>query len=303
MRRILRQPEPVVQEPPTPSRALRQALSRAAEQSVGLHLYALGIRQDVAPLDTLLGSLEDDLMLLALAGSAGQAGFLGLDLQARAAFVEIQTLGRVSSTVAPARRPTAADRALADPFVAAFLHELVTETSGTTLDGWVSDHRTEGYFPAAREVGLGLPDGDYRVVRMTLDLGAGGRQGLLVLCLPMPQPLVPLESIAPTQDWSAALAGNVLAARTEVRAILHRMRVPLRMAERFQLEQMVALPGVSVGNMRVETADGALVGLARLGQMGGMRAVRLADPGMQDMQDALPLSSARPTGADVDDLA
>jgi flagellar motor switch protein FliM len=279
---------------------LRQALSRAAERSIGLTMSVLGIRQDVAALDDILAGLEDDLMLMALSGSgAGPGspiGFLGLDLQARAAMVEVQTLGHVGSATVPPRRPTTADRALADPFVGAFLRELVMETKGTVLEGWISAGRTDGHFPTAREAGLALPDGAFRIVRMTLDLGAGGRQGLIVLALPVPQPVPTPAPVAPAQGWSAALAGNVLSAQTEVRAVLHRMRLPLHMVEGFTLGQVLVLPGVGVSTVRVETPDRTLVGLARLGQMGGMRAVRLAEPGRPDMQDALPLAPVLPPG-------
>lgn len=294
LRRRLRHPDPVPQDAPTPSRALRQALSRAAERSVGLNLSALGIRQDVAQLDDVLAGLEDDLMLLALSDSDFPSGFLALDLQARAAIVEVQTLGHVGSATAPPRKPTMTDRALADPFASAFLRELAQETMGTTLEGWVTATRADGYFPSRREAGLALTDGAFRVVRMTLDLGAGGRQGLIVLALPMPEPVAPMAPAPPARDWSATLAGNVMAAETEVRAVLHRMRLPLRMVEGFTLGQVLVLPGVGVSTVRVETPDRTMVGLARLGQMGGMRAVRLAEPGRPDMQDVVPLAPVLP---------
>jgi flagellar motor switch protein FliM len=297
MQRILRKPEPEPEAQQTPTRALRQALSRAAEDSVGLHLFVLGVRLEEAGLDDLLGRLEGDLMLLGVADGGDRSGFVGIDPETRAAIVEIQTLGRVSPAKPLPRRVTAADRALAEPFVTVFLRELAAETAGTSLGGWSDGFRTNGFFPSPREIGLALPDGDYRVVRMTLDLGAGGRQGLLVLVLPVPREEVAPDPVTPAREWSAALAGNVMSAPADVRAILHRIRLPLRMVEAFELGQLITLPGVSVGKVRVETPDDTLVSYARLGQMGGMRAVRLGKPGQQDMQDAMPLPTVAGPGS------
>ncbi len=293
MRRIVRPARTVVAEPVTPARALRQALTRAAERAVGLALVVLGIRQVVAPLDDVLAQIEDDLLLSVLMDAAGPCGFLGIDLQTRAAVIEAQTLGRVSPKMAPSRKATTADLAMAEPFVMQFLSEIELETRGTVLDGWVAGHRPQGRFADPREAGLTLGNGDYRIVRMTLDLGAGDRQGLMVLALPMP-PTATAAAITPAApDWSDALAGNVMAAQTEVRAVLHRMRLPLRLVEGFELGQVLALPGVSVGSVRIEAADARLIGQARLGQMSGMRAVRIGPPGRPEMEEAPRLPSAQ----------
>lgn len=292
MRRIVGPARTVVTESLTPTRALRQAMTRAAERAVGLVLNVLGISQDVAPLDEILTRIEDDLLLTTLVNDAGPVGFLAVDLQTRAAVIEAQTLGRVSPQSAPARKPTTADMAMAEPFLAQFLTEVEQETCGTVLDGWVAGQRVLGRFADAREIGLTLGNGDYRVVRLTLDLGAGDRQGLIVLALPMPAPPAATPNHPLASDWSDTLAGNVMTSRAEVRAVLHRMRVPLRQVEAFELGQVLALPGVSVGSVRIETFESRLIGQARLGQMSGMRAVRIGPPSRQEMEEAGPLPLA-----------
>ena len=113
---------------------------------------------------------------------------------------------------------------------------------------------------------------------------------LMVLALPMPRSPQAVTPVAPpAPDWSAALTGNVLGARADVTAVLHRMRLPLRVVEGFALDQVLSLPGVSVGSVRIEAADARLIGHARLGQMAGMRAVRVGAPGRQDMDDTITL--------------
>ncbi len=292
MRRIVQSPTVPSPEPLTPSRALRQAITRAAAQSIGLQLSVLGISEEVGPLDDILTRAEEGLMLLALGSQAGMTGFLGIDLQTRAAVIEVQTLGRVSSAPAKPRSVTAADTAMAEPLVQRVLHEIELETTGTLLDGWVAGQRLFGRFAGVKEVGLTLANGDYRVVRLTLDLGAGGRQGLFVLVLPLPRPDTPMPMQPDAgAEFTRKLSENILAAPAEVRAVLHRLRMPLHTVEGFQLGQTIQLSGATVAGVKVEAPDGRLLALARLGQMSGMRAVRLGPPARHEMTEVLPLSS------------
>jgi hypothetical protein len=66
-------------------------------------------------------------------------------------------------------------------------------------------------------------------------------------------------------------------AQTQVEAILHRLRLPLAAAEGRAPGQVVPLPGVTVASVRLASA-GLDLGPARLGQVAGMRAVRIETP-------------------------
>jgi flagellar motor switch protein FliM len=262
--------------PLTPARALRLAFARAADRAAGLAVAVLGVADEVAPLDDLLTRLEPGLMLLSVE-RAGTVGLVALDAEARAAAVEAQTLGRPSAQAADPREPTAVDAALALPLAQAFLEEAEAATAGTRLDGWVGAARAGGRLPSAREAALTLPDGDYRAVRLTLDLGAGGRQGLCLLLLPVAlrQPEAPG---AAGDGWREGLGEQVMAAPAEVTAVLHRLRLPLAEAEGLDVGRVLPLPGVTVASVRLQGPGGADLGPARLGQVAGMRAVRLEAP-------------------------
>src|SRR5690242_11475027 len=110
MRRIARPATP----PPalTPARALRLATTRAAERSIGLALAVLGVAEEEGPLDELLSRLDDGLLILALATEDGPMGLAALDAEARAAVIEMQTLGRLVPSSPEPRAVTAADAAL-----------------------------------------------------------------------------------------------------------------------------------------------------------------------------------------------
>ena len=200
---------------------------------------------------------------------------VALDPEARAATAEVPTLCRVSATPSEPRSVTAADAALARPLLAVLLSEIEEATAGTTLAGWLRGPRLAARLPGAREAAMLLPDGPYRVVRLTLDLGMGGRQGLAILLLRI---AVPQTDLA-VQDAAAppTVGPHVLGSQAMLDAVLHRLRLPLTEVEGFQVGQLVALPGVTVASVRIE-AGGADLGPARLGQVAGMRAVRIEEP-------------------------
>ncbi len=277
----------MVRRPPppsalTPARALRLAMTRAAEESVGLHVAVLGVSVDEGPLDDLLSRLEDGLMLVALYEGDDPVGLVALDAEARSAVIEVQTLGRVPPVPPEPREVTAADVALARPLLTAFLREVEDATAGTVLAGWVRGPRATARIPGPREAMMILADTAYRVVRLTLDLGAGERQGLILLLIrqeaPKPAAADPRTADPPT------VAPQVLGAQATLVAVLHRLQLSLADAEGLQVGQIVPLPGVTVASVRVE-GGGIDLGPARLGQVAGMRAIRIEEPLTPCLQD------------------
>ena len=292
LRRIARPPVP----PPslTPARALRLATTRAAERSIGLALGVLGVAEEEGLLDDLLSRLEEGLLVIALAEGAEPVGLAALDLEARAAIIEMQTLGRVASASPESRGVTAADVALAHPFLSSVLREIGEALVDTRLAGWLRGPRLANRLPSAREAMMYLPDGPYRIVRLTLDLGAGVRQGQFILMVRLP------PAKADPEDVSArptTVGPQAMGAPTSLRAVLHRLSLPLDAAEALEVGQVLALPGVTVASVRIE-GGGQDLGPARLGQVAGIRAIRLEAPlspelhdipSLRDPSDDLPL--------------
>ncbi len=288
LRRIVRPPTP----PPvalTPARALRLAMVRAAERSVGLAVSVLDVVEDEGSLDDLLARLDAGLMLLSLTdGASGPAlGLIGLDAQARAAIIEAQTLGRVAEVGPAVRAVTAADAAIARPLLDAFLREVAASSGGTPLENWVGEATPGARLPGAREAAMLLADGRYRVVRLKLDVGAGGRQGLLLAMIRLLDAPISQPAVA-AQSWPARLSLQVMRAQAPIEAVLHRMRLPLDKVESFAPGQVLPLAGVSTGSVRIEGPGGCDLGAARLGQVGGMRAIRIETPLSPTLADLRP---------------
>jgi flagellar motor switch protein FliM len=279
--------------PLTPARALRLATVRAAERSIGLKLAVLSVAEEEGALDDLLSQLEDGLLLVTLEGENGPIGLVALDAEARGAAIEIQTLAHLLDGPPELRPVTAADAAMARPLLSAFVREAQAATEGTALDGWIASGCLGSRLPGAREATLALPDGRYRVMRLALDLGAGGRQGLLLILAHLPPP--PSQ---PDDGAEPTMAAQVLAAQVPLQAILQRLQIPLSVAETLEVGQVLPLPGVTVASVRL-MAGGRDLGSARLGQVAGMRAVRIEGPLAPHLTELPPLGTTEPPSGAV----
>jgi flagellar motor switch protein FliM len=261
--------------PVTPSRALRLALARAAESSVGLQITVQGISEIVLSLDDLLATLDDALLLIGLGDGGVPVGLAGIDLQARAAVIEMQTTGRLRPVSADPRPVTGTDAALVTPWVSAFLQELVLTTPGTPLEGWASGYVAGQIVAGKRAAGMTLSELDYRLVRLTLDFGMGERRGQMLVALPVSRIPAPAPPALPKAEWADLLRNVVMSAPSDLHVVLHRMRLSIGAVERLEVGQILSLPGVTVQSVRVEGSNSRLVARARLGQVSGMRAARI----------------------------
>jgi len=293
LRRLAR-PLPPAPPPVTPARALRMALTRAAERSAGLGLTVLGVTEEMAALDVVLQQVPDGMMLLGLVGDAGLAGFVGVDLEMRTAMVEVQTMGRLRKTPAEARPVTATDAALSQPLIAAFLLELGPGTKATPLEGWIDGFRVEGRLAGIRAAEMALEDTLYRLVRLTVDLAAGERQGEIALALPVSRVRSEVKPNIPGMAFAARLRSNVMLAEAALDAVLAQLRLPLRQAEGLEVGQILPLSGVTVASVRLQGPDGQVIARGRLGQASGMRAIRLEDAAAPELAAATLSGTARP---------
>ena len=286
LRRLLRGAgEAVVSSAVTPTRALRLAMARAAEATVGLNLSVLGVTEENMPLDEALKAIAPGGMLLALGRDGMPVGLAVLDLQLRTATVEMQTIGILRPDVAAERKITKADAALCAPLVTGFLEDLARTSEDTSLEGWADGVEAGAILENTREASMILQDCAMRLVRLSLEFGGGERQGELCVVLANGRATPSQKPAVKPPDFSHSLRKSVMEAPAQVHAVLHRMQLTLRDVERFEVGQVVALPGVTVGSVRLEGPDGACVGRARLGQVTGLRAVRIEEAAPRQMTE------------------
>lgn len=287
LRRMIRQRDQMTTDNPlTSSRAVRLALTKAAHDAIGLVLTVTSVAENEADLDAMLDGLSDDLMMVGLLRDGQLAGLATLDAELRAAVVEMQTVGALIDAAAPERTATNTDAFLSLPVLDAFLAAFPTSVRGTTLEGWGDDITADTRIPDRRTAGLVLTDRLYRSVQLNVDLGVADRQGALQIILPH---IAVQSAIVAGPDrlaeWGPAFQDSVLDAPTVLDALLHRFDMSLADLRDLTVGTVVPLPGCSVSSVRLLAPGGAPVARARLGQMGGKRAVRLETPPAAQMAE------------------
>lgn len=290
LRRLTRsQHRDVAENPLTSSRAVRMALIKAANDSIGLAVAVSSVAEEVVALDDMLRALEDDLMLVALMAADRPVGFVALDMQMRAAVLEMQTLGGVLAQQAEDRPPTLTDKLLCETLLTAVLGAFPQAVMGTPLQGWTDGTALGDQIKSARVLGLILNDRDYRVVRMSIDLTVAERQGLLLVALPLvEEPTDPVAEEPEKIEWHVAFEHVVMDACASLDAQLHRFSMPLASAGALKIGDVIPLPGCNVHSVRLLDPDGKLVAQAKLGQMSGYRALRLQPAPAPELSELAP---------------
>lgn len=268
---------------------MRLAVTRAADKTHAMPLTVTGLEEEVRDLDAMLETITADMLLVGMVKDQVLMGLAALDTQLRSALIEMQTVGTVLPGPPDDRPPTGTDATMAEPLLGSILAHLSETAARTPLDGWGQGLSPLGRVTNTRAAGLILPERPYRIVRMMIDLQVDGRQGKLLMALPDHLTLTaPAEAPDVDVDWSTRFQTAVNAAPVRLAAELHRFKAPLVAVETMAVDHVIPLTGCHVASVKLRAADGRAVATARLGQSGGMRAVRIeqADlPGMEDLAD------------------
>ncbi|WP_342071683.1 FliM/FliN family flagellar motor C-terminal domain-containing protein [Yoonia algicola] len=291
------QGQQVAENPLTASRAVRLALTKAANDTAGLVLTVESVAEEVTTLDDMLATLGADLMLVGLERDGVLSGLIALDMEMRAAVLEMETMGAVLGRPAEPRAPTRTDKVLCEPLLGNFLQAFPGAVLGTPLEGWMDGTCAGEKIESARAAGLVLADCAYRIVRMSVDLGVADRRAMLVIALPLIEEAATPELVPPPPvDWERTFRENVSDATACLQALLYRAPISLAAAQSLQVGTVLPLPGCTVRAVRLLSPDGCVVAQAKLGQIGGYRAVRLEPAPAPELGDLPHAAIATPTG-------
>ena len=280
--------------PVSPARQMRRAMARAADKSVGLLASVLGIADDEADVETLIEDGPKGWVVLGLreGGQAGLTGLMLLDPDLRSALVEVQTMGSLLPKAETPRPVTRVDAVMTVPFASQFLSEL--NEAGFQTGGIGLDRYEIGPIEDLRTAGLVMVQGMYRTWRVTVQIGGGELQGELLIAV------LPSDAAASTEDtvrddhWSTAFRGAVAEAPVDLDAVLGSLRMPIAKVEAFEVGQVIALPGTTVGSVTLRGAGGEVAASARLGQIAGKRAVRIEEHTVEMEPDGTPYGDGAP---------
>ncbi|MGR3312175.1 FliM/FliN family flagellar motor switch protein [Roseovarius indicus] len=271
----------------SPSKALRLSLEKCGDRLFSLALTVATLEQRRLTHAQLKEEAGKDDLILLLDGQGGARGAALLDLQFAQALVEVQTTGRVRPGAAAERPMTGTDAAIAAPLVDAMLAGFDEK-----LDEAAPGHRPIAFrygdrVGDARGLLLALEAADFELFRMTVDIGGGAKTGILTLILP--------ASVLARPDPATGEAGEAadfdlgdLAMQVPVTLDAVLDRVQLSLAEVCALKPGMRLPvrASAIGKTELVAASGHVAAQVRLGQMNGMRAVRLNGAGGDDAPPA-----------------
>lgn len=278
----------------SPERAIRLGLSRAFEEELGWRIGVIGVGLVPAPFEETLAQFDPDWLTLELR-KGGVVGFIAIDEDTRSAIIEVLTCHSAMVRRAAHRQATAVDAALVRPILAKALTNISEYALGTEIEDWLSGVEIGGQIEHEGQLESRLKPHDYQTAQVSLDFGVGERQGQFMFVLGLPQDQKD-EPAPQTSDLAQQLAGRVRLAPVTVEAVLHRFRLAGDDVAAFKEGTEIPLDGADLGRVGIfaRGSDRAL-GNARLGQINGMKAVRL-EPITAPLLDSLEIAPQKSEG-------
>ncbi|WP_037310500.1 FliM/FliN family flagellar motor C-terminal domain-containing protein [Ruegeria halocynthiae] len=277
-------------------RALRLAFARAAGDLLQLPLSVIGAKQSGRLPEDWGDAVGKDWLLLQFFNSDGLSSAICLDLVSVSSIVQMQTIGGVTSDAPSPRAFTDTDAAMVAPLVEDALTRAakLVEAPGDQVS--LSGYEFTSRLPDLRSLSLAMTKDTYRVMELTVELGGGLRQGQISVLLPdLPEEVgesePPLEEIGPNLEH----ASGVL--RADLNTVICRMSLPLTALSGLEVGSVLPLTGSRLDRAEILTIDRNRAAVGRLGQCGGMRAVRLnenallVEPGTAGRYDFLEAGS------------
>ncbi len=280
-------------------RALRLGLARAAGDGMGLALSVIGAKQAVRAQDDMASRVPQGWLLLIFSSDQGGVAAICLEPGCVSAIVQQQTIGMVTADPPSDRAFTDTDAAMAAPLIEDMLRralDLVEAPSDVaSLAGFEFASRAED----RRALILAMVDDSYRVFDLTVELAGGARQGEVLVLLP-DRPLSDGDQVddATQPGLSLDQASGVM--RAELNAVINRFSLPLSALSALAAGDVLPLHGARVDRVEVLAIDRARPAVGRLGQCGGMRAVRINEQVLVPTDPQTFLASRTPSAPDAD---
>ncbi|TMV15044.1 FliM/FliN family flagellar motor C-terminal domain-containing protein [Arenibacterium halophilum] len=261
-------------------RALRLGAARAGRDVFSMALSVIGITQTRVLQDALPDHLSDDTLLILMDGPERRTGVMSLDRSGLMALIQQQTMNAVFPGDPSERAYTSTDAALIAPLAESILN-LSTDIAESLADkACLRGYRFGARSADVRSVMLTVEAERFRIFDLTLEFGGGVRQGKMCIALPEVDPPKPAGDKANTSQRMMEAA--VGAARAELDVVIGTVKGTLQDLAGLQPGALVTLePRPSLSHAVIYGITGNRIATARLGQTGGVRAVRLNEtPGM-----------------------
>ena len=260
----------------SPAKALRVSLAKVADQMFGLALTVTTVEQRVLAHADIRQEAGDDGLLLLLDGTGGARGAVKVDPQFLTALIEVQTMGAVRRAEADMRPVTRTDAAIVAPLMDAVLRRYDQQLLADDPEYREENYRFGDMIEDARTLSLALEAPQYDLYQLTLDVEDGAKTGILTLMLPHRKPEKPADRAGEVSGGGfASLEKNALEAQVTMDAVLTRVRLPLKEISALSVGMQIPLETGCLAKAELVASGGHVVARVRMGQMNGMRAVRV----------------------------
>lgn len=264
----------------TAARALRVALAKVAQDEIGLALAAIGLTEARGPAEPVLKSLDETTLLILLESPGRGPGAVLIDSALAGAIVQQQTMGQVGALRegVPLRKPTRTDAALAAPLLDALFARAGPMPDLAWQMQMLSGLRFGADIATTRLLGMALDADEYVHFAITVDIANGTRQGRIELLLPLPD----IQAEPPMSDTDedgapppSTLEPMVMSLSAQLRVALCRIRMPFSQLADMAPGDTLPVPEGAMNSAEVLTIAGRPVARGKIGQIDGLRALRL----------------------------
>jgi flagellar motor switch protein FliM len=261
------------------------AIARAARDEIGLEMTIPSLRHPRCSLAELLEMPPERALVAMLEGPKEGLGLLVISPEVLAGIVEIQMVGRVNKTPPIARRPTRTDAAMVSGMVDKALKSLEIGLAQSNDLPWASGFSYASFLEDARPLALLLEDTAFQVLVAEVSLAEGARTGQILLALPangrgaLPKSVEAPPRRAAEMVFGAALGEQIMGSKAEIVAVLARVSLPLDTLLNLKVGEPIALSEAALDQICLEGQDGLRIATGKLGQNGGMRAIRIIEEG------------------------
>jgi flagellar motor switch protein FliM len=262
----------------SPTKALRRALSRTADVLWDLALVAQNVHLEMHDQDGVIDGLSGSDLLVVLDGPDGALGLASLDRAVMTALIEVQTIQQVTQLpVDEDRVLTPTDAAMAAPLLDGTLERMAEALHDSPLRAQLQGYRFGALLEDPRAASLLLDAAAYRVFRAEADLALGRRRGTVSFILPdLKRP--PADRTQAQGDGPGPHADLLARVPARLDAVLSRITLPLSRAGALKPGDVLKLSPDALDRVEVLAGRNHLVAKGRLGQLNGLRAVRLTWP-------------------------
>ncbi|NNE88552.1 MAG: hypothetical protein HKN27_10790 [Silicimonas sp.] len=298
---------------------LRKTIPRDADRLCGLDLIVDDVTFSETDKGQLIDALSPQELVYQLSNDKGAGGLCIVSPELLAGLIEVQLYGYVPKTEVVDRKPTRTDGIVVASLVDGWLAtaHAVAEREGMEPLPFAGFTRQDGVLDR-RNAGLLIEPGRYATATIKMTLGDDAKTGTMCLAWPLQA-----QSKATPQQFSTQLQMHLVDVKAPMRVVLTRLSLPMERVRDMAVGDVIDVPLEALTSVKLEGIDGTAIGTGRLGQMGGMRAVRLnldggsashpalaaptvttemgAPPNMEELR-SLPAMETLPEPAELPDL-